>query len=104
MIINVSFSMATSEPVPEVVSTIKRCREIANKLRKCDVISVDAEGVNLGKDGPLTLLQIGTIDGDVYLFDVWTNQNLFNKGKLKTILQSNEIVKVFFVVFIFDTF
>lgn len=79
---------------PEVVCRNKRCREIVRELKKSDVISVDAEGVNLGKEGPLTLLQIGTIDGHVYLFDVHINPDIFQRGKLIEILQSDKIVKV----------
>lgn len=79
---------------PEVVCKNKRCREIVRELKKSDVISVDAEGVNLGKEGPLTLLQIGTIDGQVYLFDVHINSEIFRRGKLIEILQSDKIVKV----------
>lgn len=79
---------------PEVVCKNKRCREIVRELKKSDVISVDAEGVNLGKEGPLTLLQIGTIDGQVYLFDVHVNPEIFRRGKLIEILQSDKIVKV----------
>ncbi|XP_076111576.1 uncharacterized protein LOC143079833 [Mytilus galloprovincialis] len=79
----------------EVVTGIRRCREIVRQLEKYNTtISVDAEGINLGKDGPLTLLQIGTIDKHVFLFDVWTNKNLFQKGKLKDILESEKIIKV----------
>jgi exonuclease 3'-5' domain-containing protein 1 len=79
---------------PEVVCKNKRCREIVRELKKSDVISVDAEGVNLGKEGPLTLLQIGTIDGQVYLFDVHMNPDIFRRGKLIEILQSDKILKV----------
>jgi hypothetical protein len=55
---------------------------VTDLLRQLFVISVDAEGVNLGKEGPLTLLQIGTIDGQVYLFDVHMNPDIFRRGKL----------------------
>ena len=79
---------------PEVVCKNKRCREIVRELKKSDVISVDAEGVNLGKEGPLTLLQIGTIDGQVYLFDVHMNPDICRRGKLIEILQSDTILKV----------
>lgn len=82
--------MATAE----IVKKVKRCREIVKDLKKLDIISVDAEGINLGKDGPLTLLQIGTTDGRVYLFDVLANKFLFDKGELKEVLQSDSVVKV----------
>lgn len=55
---------------------------------------MDAEGVNLGKEGPLTLLQIGTVDNKVYLFDIELNKDLFKKGHLEDLLQSEETAKV----------
>ena len=78
----------------ELIESIRRCREVIEVLKTYEVISVDAEGVNLGKEGPLTLLQIGTPDEKVYLFDVLTNKRLFEDGNLKMILQSPQIVKV----------
>ena len=35
-----------------------------------DVIAVDCEGVNLGRNGELTLVQVGLGEEKVYLFDV----------------------------------
>ncbi|XP_060067618.1 uncharacterized protein LOC132547832 [Ylistrum balloti] len=78
----------------EVVVDVSRCLDVVRKLEKCDVIAVDAEGVQLGKDGPLTLLQVGTIDHDVFLFDIHVNKDLFTKGRLQDILTSNRIIKV----------
>ena len=86
--------MATNSKV-EVVTDTNRCKSIVKLLTDCQVIALDAEGVNLGKDGPLTLLQIGTMDGDVYLFDIWSNKELFCEGRLKDIMESTRIVKVF---------
>jgi hypothetical protein len=35
------------------------------------------------------------MDGDVYLFDIWSNKELFYEGRLKEIMESTRIVKVF---------
>lgn len=76
-----------------------KCKSAVSRLLKEKVISLDAEGVQLGKDGPLTLLQIGTLDGDVYLFDVMINEKkqdkmFFKDTALDKILTSTSIVKV----------
>lgn len=55
---------------------------------------MDAEGVNLGKECPLTLLQIGTVDNKVYLFDIRLKPELFKKGHVEDLLQSGNTVKV----------
>ncbi|OWF49751.1 uncharacterized protein LOC110451282 [Mizuhopecten yessoensis] len=78
----------------EVITDVSRCRDVVRELEKCDVIAVDAEGVQLGKDGPLTLLQVGTLDHAVYLFDIHTNKDLFIQGKLQDILTSTKTEKV----------
>ncbi|XP_063418041.1 uncharacterized protein LOC134700595 [Mytilus trossulus] len=85
--------MASSNNV-EIIKETERCLSIVDQLSKCDFIAMDAEGINLGKDGPLTLLQIGTVDDKVYLFDIASNRDLFRNGKLKDILQSENLVKV----------
>lgn len=83
-----------SNPKVEIITETDRCLRIVEHLSECDFIALDAEGINLGKEGPLTLLQIGTVDNNVYLFDIATNKDLFRKGKLEDILQSDKPVKV----------
>ncbi|CAC5391159.1 EXD1 [Mytilus coruscus] len=85
--------MASNDNV-EIVTETDRCLRIVDLLSKCDFIALDAEGINLGKDGPLTLLQVGTVDDKVYLFDIASNEDLFENGKLKDILQSDKPTKV----------
>lgn len=85
--------MASSNNV-EIVTDTDKCLPIVEHLSKLDFIALDAEGINLGKEGPLTLLQIGTVDEKVYLFDIATNKEIFRKGNLKDVLQSEKLVKV----------
>lgn len=84
----------------EIITRTQCCSAIVKDLNKEDFIAVDSEGINLGKDGPLTLLQVGTTKGKVYLFDVMENRSMFDEGGLKDLLQSNDVVKVEFI-FIF---
>ena len=58
------------------------------------IISLAAEGINIGKEGPVTLLQIGTCPGHVYLFDLLVNRDLVHKGRLKYVLEDSDIQKV----------
>lgn len=77
-----------------IVVDTRRCKEIVKDLLKDEFISLDCEGINLGKDGPLTLLQIGSQTGNVYLFDVMENRRMFDEGELKRLLESENVVKV----------
>ncbi|XP_053384886.1 uncharacterized protein LOC123537646 [Mercenaria mercenaria] len=91
--------MASPPPKLFSPSNKQECQAAVRKLSWEKVISLDAEGVQLGKHGPLTLLQIGTLDGSVYLFDVMINENkqdkkFFTETGLDTILTSTRIVKV----------
>ena len=52
------------------------------------------EGINVGTEGPITLLQVGTCSGHVYLFDVLVNRDLIIKGRLKQLLEDNNVQKV----------
>lgn len=84
--------MASSHP--ELINTMAACETALHELRREPYLAVDAKGVNLSKTGPVTLLLIGTKDGQVYLFDVLTEQKILQTGELKDILESDSIVKV----------
>ena len=49
-------------------------------MTKKEPIFVDAEGVNLGPKGNVTLLQISTIDRQAYIFDLLEDSNFWIKG------------------------
>lgn len=57
------------------------------------VIGFDCEGINLGVKGQLTLMQIATMDGFSYVFDLISCPQMIDAG-LRKILESTEIVKV----------
>ena len=54
----------------KIVDSVSSCERAVKRLELEEFISVDSEGVNLSRTGPLTLLQIGTARHRVYLFDV----------------------------------
>ena len=78
----------------EYVTETPRCMQIVARLEREIVVAVATEGVNVSKEGPLTLLQIGTCSGTVYVFDILLNRDLISKGRLRSILGSEKIVKV----------
>lgn len=89
----------TSEE-PTLVTTMEHCKEIATILSKETILAVDCEGVYHGTRFKLTLLQIGTCKGDVYMFDVQENTDLLSNVQLKHLLESEEIEKVCNVLFL----
>ncbi|XP_014473702.1 PREDICTED: uncharacterized protein LOC106743909 [Dinoponera quadriceps] len=58
------------------------------------VISFDCEGINLGVKGQLTLVQIGTMSGQAYVFDLFTCPSLVQAGGLQKLLEHKNVVKV----------
>ncbi|KAL4225464.1 piRNA metabolic process [Mactra antiquata] len=93
--------MASQGKIPVIITpeNIGEGKRIVQQLINEPLISVDSEGVNLGKDGPLTLLQIGTLDGNVFLFDVMVNEkkqdkSFFKRTGIDKLLSSTKIVKV----------
>lgn len=79
----------------EVVKSVSQCKQAVERLEREQYIAADAEGVHMSKTGPLTLLQIGSVNGQVYLFDVkQESRRMFNEGGLKRLLESESVVKV----------
>jgi hypothetical protein len=65
------------------------------EIKKHTIICVDLEGINLGRKGQITLLQIG-VKNSIYLFDVLElKEKLFDQG-MRAILQSKKQLKLFF--------
>ncbi|KYM89720.1 Exonuclease 3'-5' domain-containing protein 1 [Atta colombica] len=58
------------------------------------VISFDCEGINLGVRGQLTLVQIGTMSGQAYVFDLVTCPGLIQAGGLQKLLEHPHVTKV----------
>ncbi|KAJ8047366.1 piRNA biogenesis protein EXD1 [Holothuria leucospilota] len=96
-----------SEPrtaVPyELIASVSECKRHVARLRDRAlrnpplVLAMDCEGVNLGRYGPLTLLQLGTAEGEVFIFDILATPNkedMFIKGGLKGLIEDGNILKV----------
>ena len=66
-------------------------------MRRGEAIAVTFEGINLSSPskGQVTLVQVGTMAGQAYLFDVVTDPKIWNEGQLKAVLQCNDVCKVF---------
>ena len=78
-----------------VVVSVRESRQLINSLMAAkQPVSFDGEGVNLGPSGPMTLLQIGIVTGQIFIFDLMVEKNLMYEGGLKELLESPEIVKV----------
>ncbi|KAG7211295.1 hypothetical protein KM043_010595 [Ampulex compressa] len=58
------------------------------------VVSFDCEGINLGVKGQLALIQIGTMSGQSYVFDLFTCPALVQAGGLQKLLEHPNVVKV----------
>lgn len=77
-----------------VIVSVRESRQLVNSIMATkQPISFDGEGVNLGPSGPMTLLQIGLVSGQIYIFDLMVEKNLMYEGGLKELLESPSVVK-----------
>lgn len=83
----------------KVISNVKESTFVTDAILKSSlnsqvVLSFDCEGVNLGAKGQLTLLEIGTTKGEAFIFDVLSCPEMITEGGLKTLLESENVIKV----------
>lgn len=85
----------------QVISTVKEsmfvCEAILKSAPSPDepvVISFDCKGVNLGIKGQLTLIEIGTVRGEAFIFDLQQCPQMVIDGGLKTLLEDESIIKI----------
>lgn len=92
------YSMIEVKPVSAenimVVTDVEYCKQVVAKLQREKIIAMATEGINLGKEGPLTLIQIGTCSGLVFVFDILLNRDLVEKGRLRCLLEDEHVTKV----------
>lgn len=91
---------------PQIFHTndVAECREVMDAMRKKgEPVAFDAEGVDLGATGRMTLVQIGTWDGRIYLLDLVDadhpydpqfGKKLLIDGGVKAMLESADVEKV----------
>ncbi|MPD05321.1 hypothetical protein E2C01_101057 [Portunus trituberculatus] len=78
-----------------VVVSVREARQLVSAILAArQPVSFDGEGVNLGPSGPMTLLQVGLVSGQIYIFDVMVERSLMYEGGLRELLESTDIVKV----------
>lgn len=83
-----------------LVSGMKEGVAISESLMGEPAIAVDLEGINLGVKGQATLMQVATLAGQVYVFDLLTYPEMVRSGGLASLLTSDRVVKVnFFSLF-----
>ncbi|XP_045503175.1 egalitarian protein homolog [Colias croceus] len=58
------------------------------------IVSFDCEGINLGLKGVLTLCQIATMNGEVYILDIMACPSMVVEGKIKDLLESESVIKI----------
>ncbi|KAL5019606.1 hypothetical protein ScPMuIL_002498 [Solemya velum] len=78
----------------EIITDCSRCRQIMHRLQYQPIVALAGEGVRVGREGPLLLLQVGTASGTVYLFDLLRNKDLVTKGGLAKFLGDENTQKV----------
>lgn len=57
------------------------------------VVGFDCEGINLGVKGQLTLMQVATMNGCAFVFDLISCPQMIDYG-LRRLLESTDVVKV----------
>ncbi|GAB6020600.1 hypothetical protein CHUAL_003277 [Chamberlinius hualienensis] len=80
----------------KIITKLRDCQSFVAHLKSTttSIISIDAEGVNLGPNGPMTLLQIGTGGGNIVILDLVACREMMTDGGIKEILESPNIIKV----------
>jgi len=83
-----------------VISTIKESTFVCEAIVKSApgeervIISFDCEGVSLGSKGQLTVIEIGTIRGEAFIFDLQQCPQMVLDGGLKELLEDENVIKI----------
>lgn len=88
--------MAQTDQNYSWIDTTQGAQDACAILQVCSRIAVDIEGINLGRDGKICIIQIATDLNEIFLFDIVTlSQEAFDAG-LKEIFESSTIQKIIF--------
>ena len=74
--------LCTKEITYQLIDQKDQIQEVIAMLKAKKLLAVDCEGVNLGRDGSLTLLQISSDDSPCYLFDIQVMNAFVEKDNL----------------------
>ncbi|CAL8108581.1 unnamed protein product [Orchesella dallaii] len=82
-----------------IVSNQRKAAQIVDEILNANQpVALDFEGINLGNDGQITLVQVGTTRGSVFIFDVLTQPGLIenreNSVLGKLLCSTSGVVKV----------
>ncbi|CAK0827933.1 unnamed protein product [Prorocentrum cordatum] len=85
---------------PRLIDTVGECQAAVAQLETENVIAVDIEGIDLGRQGEVCLIQVyGVSSPSVLLFDVFTmGPDAFDSGGLRRLLESDTVTKRIFDV------
>lgn len=79
------------------IETLESCVAAIHQLVNEHEIAIDIEGVNLCRNGRISIIQIANNKGHIYLFDITElGKRAFYEGGLGFLLQSHQILKVIF--------
>jgi len=83
-----------------LVDTVEKCQDAVANLLQEQNVAIDIEGINLGRDGEVCWIQMtGASSPAVYLFDIYAlKENAFGEGRLRELLESEQVTKVFYDV------
>lgn len=82
------------ESVKQSLFVVDAIRSSARAPDERAVISFDCEVVNAGTKSVLTLMQIGTTRGEVFIFDLKMCPQMATDGGLKTLLEDENVIKI----------
>ncbi|VVC97060.1 egalitarian protein homolog [Leptidea sinapis] len=82
-----------------IIANVRECATLMDSILNPkrsgrSIVSFDCEGINLGMRGVLTLCQIGTMNGEVFILDIMTCPGMIIEGKIKELLESENVVKI----------
>jgi exonuclease 3'-5' domain-containing protein 1 len=83
---------------------VQKCRNVVNVLLQQAEVAVDIEGVDLGRAGKISIIQVcmqstkgRRKESRVYLFDITRmGEKAFSKGRLRELMQSPSVCKLIF--------
>lgn len=78
-----------------LVANVSECRSVVAEITSSrSPVAVHTEGVSVAGGGPMTLLQLCTWTGHVFVFDLLACGDMMLSGGLAELMQSEHIVKV----------
>ena len=87
-----------------IIANVRKCRTIVDEMiAGKQHVSLDCEGVNLGQNGTVTLLQLCNVRGSVFIFDIMSEPKM--AAVLQELFVSDQVVKVtHFLIFCIPNF